>query len=114
MLSLWKRPRAGWRPSTPSPRAFPRRSFRPRLPGGCLAIVPSLPCESFRGQGVGGALLADAVRRVSLSPPAVFALVVDAKDDLAVAFYQHHGFQPFISQPRTLFLPMATAEKVFR
>jgi GNAT superfamily N-acetyltransferase len=65
----------------------------------------------FKRRGLGGALLADALRRVLLAPPAVFALLVDAKDDQAVAFYQHHGFQPFASQPRTLFLPVATAEK---
>jgi hypothetical protein len=37
--------------------------------------------------------------------------VVDAKNDQAVAFYQHHDFIPFLSQPRTLFLPLATAAK---
>ena len=28
-----------------------------------------------------------------------------------MAFYRHHGFMPLLSQPRTLFLPVATAEK---
>jgi ribosomal protein S18 acetylase RimI-like enzyme len=36
---------------------------------------------------------------------------VDAKNDQAVAFYQRFGFRVFASQPRTLFLPLATAEK---
>ena len=45
------------------------------------------------------------------SPPAV-VLVVDAKDDQAVAFYEHHGLQRFSSQPRTLFIPLAVAETV--
>lgn len=68
----------------------------------------------FRGRGLGAALLADAIRRVLLAPPAIFALLVDAKDDQAVAFYRHHGFQPLTSHPRTLFLPVATAEKTLR
>jgi len=45
-------------------------------------------------------------------PPAVFALLVDARNDDAVAFYRRFGFAPLSSQPRTLFLPMATAEKL--
>ncbi len=65
----------------------------------------------FRGRGLGGGLLADAVRRVLLAPLAVFALLVDAKDDDAVTFYKHHGFQPLTGHARTLFLPVATAEK---
>jgi hypothetical protein len=36
-------------------------------------------------------------------------LVVDAKDESAAAFYQHHGLTALPSQPMTLFLPLATA-----
>jgi hypothetical protein len=56
-------------------------------------------------------MLADAASRALQAPPAVFALLVDAKNEDAVAFYQRH-FRPLVSQPRTLFLPMATAEKL--
>jgi GNAT superfamily N-acetyltransferase len=64
-----------------------------------------------RGQGVGELLLADAVRRilgvgVSL---AVFAILVDAKDDAARAFHDSFGFQPFPSRPNRLFLLTSTA-----
>ena len=38
-----------------------------------------------------------------------FALVVDAKDDKAVAFYEHHGFLRFGGKPQSLFLPIDTA-----
>jgi hypothetical protein len=38
---------------------------------------------------------------------------VDAKNDQAAAFYQRFGFRVLASQPRTLFLPPATARKVF-
>jgi ribosomal protein S18 acetylase RimI-like enzyme len=42
---------------------------------------------------------------------AAFALLVDAKNDQAAAFYQRYGFRPIASQPLTLFLPLATAQK---
>ena len=66
----------------------------------------------FRGRGLGAALLGDALRRVLLSAPAVYALLVEAKNDQAVAFYRHHGFLPLANQPRVLFLPVATAQKL--
>ena len=67
--------------------------------------------ERVRGQGVGELLLADAVRRIlgAARSVAVFAIVVDAKDDTAVAFYRRFGFQPFPLRPNRLFLVTATA-----
>lgn len=67
--------------------------------------------ERVRGQGVGEFLLADAVRRIlgAARSVAVFAMVVDAKDEAAARFYCRFGFQPFPLQPRRLFLPTATA-----
>jgi hypothetical protein len=41
------------------------------------------------------------------SDPAVFALLVDAKDDNAVAFYRRYQFAPLTTRPLTLFLPVA-------
>lgn len=61
---------------------------------------------SYRGQKLGGALLWDAMIRAIRSEVAVFALVVDAKDDQAAAFYQHHGFMAFGSLPHQLILPL--------
>jgi predicted GNAT family N-acyltransferase len=65
--------------------------------------------QAFKGQGLGGALLADALMRVNRSEIAAYALVVDAKDDTAAGFYRHHGFLEMVSSPLTLFLPLATA-----
>ena len=64
---------------------------------------------AFKGQGLGAALLADALMRCCKAEIAAFALVVDAKDDTAAAFYAHHGFLVLPEQPLTLFLPLATA-----
>jgi hypothetical protein len=41
----------------------------------------------------------------------IFALVVDAKDDDAVAFYQHLEFRRFAGRAMSLYLPIATALK---
>jgi ribosomal protein S18 acetylase RimI-like enzyme len=87
-----------------------------------LPRYPTLPAvrigrlvvdERFQGRGLGGALLVDATRRTLQTPPAVYALIVDAKNDQAVAFYQKFGFRTLLSLPRTLFLPLATAEKAW-
>jgi len=67
--------------------------------------------QKVRGQGIGELLLADAVRRILSASRslAVFAIVVDAKDDHAVAFYEDFGFRRFPTRPSRLFLPTSTA-----
>jgi ribosomal protein S18 acetylase RimI-like enzyme len=67
--------------------------------------------QRFHRKGLGGAMLADAALRVLKGDVKAFALVVDAKDDNAVAFYEHHGFQRFASKPQSLFLPLGTLKK---
>ena len=62
--------------------------------------------QAYRGRKLGSALLWDAVQRSLRSEIAVFALVVDAKDDQAETFYRHHGFVTFGSQLRQLVLPL--------
>lgn len=67
--------------------------------------------EKVRGRGHGELLLADAVRRIlgASQTLAVFAIVVDAKDERAVKFYEAYGFQAFPLTPRRLFLLASTA-----
>jgi len=67
--------------------------------------------ERARGQAVGELLLADAVMRVlgAAGSVAAFAIVVDAKDDRAAAFYRTFGFIPFPTRPNRLFLLADTA-----
>lgn len=84
----------------------------PRYDAIPAALVGRLARDGrVRGQGVGGLLLADAVRRIlgARRSVAVFAIVVDAKDDRAIAFYRAFGFTPFPSRPNRLFLPASTA-----
>ena len=68
--------------------------------------------QNFMGTGLGGALLADALARASRAEIAAFALVVDAKDKVAAAFYLHHGFIVFAGSPLSLFLPLATVSSL--
>jgi len=89
-------------------KRLPRYPTLPAVRIGRLAVD-----RRFQGQGLGGALLADAAARSLQTPVAVFTLLVDAKNDQAVAFYQRYGFCQLASAPRTLFLPLATAEKAF-
>lgn len=85
-------------------KKLPRYPTVPAVRMGRLAVD-----QKFNGQGLGGALLADALDRASRSEIAAYALVVDAIGETAAAFYRHHGFIALPSSPLTLFLPLATA-----
>ncbi len=64
--------------------------------------------ETIKGQGLGSALLADALERAAQAEIAAFVFVVDANDATAAGFYRHHGFVALPDSPLTLFLPLAT------
>ena len=70
--------------------------------------------QRFRGRRLGSALIIDAARRGASGDPAIFALVVDAKDDAAAAFYEHMEFRRFVSRPMSLYLPIATVLKAMQ
>ena len=79
----------------------------PRYPSVPVARLGRLAVDqAYRGRKLGSVLLWDAVQRSLRSEVAVFALVVDAKNDEARNFYRHHGFTAFGSQPRQLVLPL--------
>lgn len=87
-------------------KRLPRYPTLPAVRIGRLAVE-----RRFQGYGLGAALLDDAGEKAASSPPAVFALLVDAKHERAAQFYAHHGFQPLASRPGTLFLSLATWAK---
>jgi ribosomal protein S18 acetylase RimI-like enzyme len=85
----------------------------PRYPVLPAALIGRLAVDRrHQGRQLGAALLFDAVARAIRADAAVFALVVDAKDEAAARFYRHHGFQEFSGRALRLFLPVATARKV--
>jgi len=87
-------------------KRLPRYPVIPAARIGRLAID-----QSHQRQGLGAAMLFDAAERALRSDAAIFAILVDAKDKQAAAFYRHHGFTPFEAAPMTLYLPIATAKK---
>lgn len=72
--------------------------------------------RDFQGNGVGRWLLTQALlKAVEVShSAAVFAVLVDAIDEKAKAFYLKYGFIPLEERPLTLFLPLATIETAIR
>ncbi len=90
-----------------------------------LAKYPMVPAtllgrlavaSAYRGQGLGELLLMDALHRSLESSRRVAsaAVVVDAKDAGALAFYRKYGFIALPRIERRLFLPMGTIEQLFR
>ena len=82
-------------------RKFPRYPTVPAARIGRLAID-----RQFLRIGLGNALLADAAARAANSGMGVYAVVVDAKDDTAAAFYRHHGFVAYGASEGKLLAPI--------
>lgn len=78
-------------------KRLPRYPAIPAVLLGRLAVA-----LTHRGQQLGGALVADALHRASRSEVMAYAMVVDAKDDSAAAFYAHLGFERLGDDPRRL------------
>jgi GNAT superfamily N-acetyltransferase len=84
----------------------------PRYPQAPVARLGRLAVDmNYQGQKLGGALLADTIYRTAHSEIAAYAIVVDAKDKSAAAFYEHFGFLKLGRSPLTLFLPLSEAVK---
>jgi ribosomal protein S18 acetylase RimI-like enzyme len=93
-------------PLAEMPEALAKRL--PRYPSVPVARMGRLAVHAaYRGRQLGAMLLWDAATRAARSEMGVFALVVDAKDDQAEAFYRHHDFLAFGSVPRQLIYPLA-------
>jgi GNAT superfamily N-acetyltransferase len=81
----------------------------PRYPQLPVTLLGRLAVDqSTKGQGLGEHLLLDALHRslAHADQIAALAVVVDAKDESASAFYRHYGFIPLQTQPSRLFVPM--------
>ena len=100
---------------------------RETLPGDLMKRLPRYPVpvallgrlgvdRRWSGQGLGSALLIDALRRVRVASDklAVYAVVVDAKDERARAFYRRFDFIELPDSAKRLFLPMSTINDLFK
>lgn len=89
---------------------FPKKTAKklPRYPSVPVVRLGRLAIDlRYQGRRLGGGLLADAIKQTICSGVASFAVVVDAKDEKAIAFYEHQGFIKLTSDPNTLFLPIS-------
>jgi GNAT superfamily N-acetyltransferase len=87
-------------------KRLPRYPTLPAVRIGRLAVD-----RRFQRRGLGELMLMNAVHRTLQDAAAAFALLVDAKNEQAVVFYRRYGFRPVVGKARTLFLPLATAQK---
>lgn len=88
----------------------------PRYPQLPVTLLGRLAVDTpLKGRGAGQFLLMDALWRSlgAATQIAAMAVLVDAKDEAAEAFYAHFGFIPLQQQPTRLFLPMKTVAGLF-
>jgi ribosomal protein S18 acetylase RimI-like enzyme len=71
--------------------------------------------KEFKGRGLGELLLVGALKRALEHSRniASVAVVVDAIDEHARAFYRRYGFIDIPNRPNRLFLPMKTVTQLF-
>ena len=91
-------------------RKLPRYEEYPAILIGRLALD-----RRYQGKNLGRRLLLDALYRclVLSSQLGALAVVVDAKDASARAFYEHTGFLPLENHDLKLYVPMASVAKLF-
>lgn len=87
-------------------KRLPRYPTLPAVLNGRLAVD-----LRYQRRGLAELMLVDAVRRTIQDSAAAFALLVDAKNEGAAAFWVRYGFRRIAGRERTLFLPLATAQK---
>lgn len=90
-------------------KGLPRYPIVPAVLVGRLAV--SLDAQ---GKKLGTALLAHAIETIATGNIGAFAVMVDAKDDAAVSFYQKHSFELLGNQEKRLILPVDIALKALK
>jgi len=83
----------------------------PRYPVPVAHLGRLATCKSVRGEGLGGALLFDAIRRIATVAEeiGIIAIEVWTKTDSARAFYEKYGLQSLRDDRRQMYLPLETA-----
>ncbi len=88
-------------------KKLPKYQVLPGVLLGRLAVD-----EKYKGRGLGGLLLIDALKRTLAvgKQVAIVAVVVHAKDDKAISYYKHYGFLALSENNFKLFLPLKTIQ----
>lgn len=83
----------------------------PRFPVPCFRMGRLACSTAHQGKGIGRMLVGLAVARCieAKTDVAAYALIVDAKDSQAKAFYEHYGFTACRDKEMTLYLPLGNA-----
>ncbi len=95
------------------PNAKLRRGMPEQVP---LLLIGRLAVDvSYQGQGIGGDLLADALRRCLAASGIVGArgVVAHAIDDDALGFYRRHGFLSSPLGERVVVMPIEAVRALF-
>jgi ribosomal protein S18 acetylase RimI-like enzyme len=94
------------------PEAMTKRL--PKYPVLPATLIGRLALDAgYRGSGLGKMLLLDALHRCLHNEIASLAVVVDAKDAAAQAFYEHFGFRRLQDMGRRLYIAMADVKRLF-
>lgn len=97
----------GLAPTSAIPTILPRsiRTGQPPDPVPCLLLGQMAVDEAWAGQGVGSGLIKHALQRCVEAASLIGgrALMVNAVDDKAAAFWRRRGFRPTQDDPLTLF-----------
>lgn len=94
------------------PSAKLRRGMPEQVP---LLLIGRLAVDAgWRGRGLGSALLADALKRCLAASEIAGArgVVAHAIDDIAVAFYERHGFVRSPLGARVMLIPIETVRSL--
>ncbi|MFT6835898.1 MAG: ribosomal protein S18 acetylase RimI-like enzyme, partial [Francisellaceae bacterium] len=94
-----------------SPLKLPSYIKHPRYPVSAARICRLAVDKKMKGKGMGRLLLNDAFDKIILASSilGIFAIIVDAKDDRAICFYEKYGF--FRLDQNLLVLPLSTLIK---
>ncbi|MDX2029630.1 MAG: GNAT family N-acetyltransferase [Blastocatellia bacterium] len=97
--------------SVPQQKGLPREYPIPVILLARLAVD-----RTMQGRGLGAVLLFDALKRATKvsQVSAAYAVIVDALNDAAKAFYLHYQFETSLDDPMRLFLPMHDLEALLR
>ena len=102
-----------------APHLLMRDDAPPRLARGAPAQIPAILLaklaldSTIHGRGLGRELLVHALETILAAARRAGGRVVlvDAIDDEALAFYEHHDFEPLPARPRRLLMKLSTAAK---
>lgn len=98
--------------------ALPERLARrlPHYPVPVAVLGRLAVALEHQGSGLGSILLADACKRVfqASGSVAMMAIIVDAKGQAAIRFYERFGFESLPDTERRMFLTLETLQALVR